>query len=228
MDCRIAMSDFLKELDETIDERSMLSHPFFALLRSGKLSKQSLRAFTLEYNVQVHMFPTFVSATHANCTDLEVRRMLVENLAEEEMGPDNHPELWKRFGDSLGIGREEYAAYKPLRHTHASVHILGDLARRKEPQEGLASLYAYESQIPAFSRVFLDSLDAHYGLSQEGAGTEFYRVHELADIEHSEEVRNALAIMCPTARTQEDALFAAKEACDAFNLLFDGVYETYC
>lgn len=222
------MPSFIEELDATIQERAMLSHPFFEKLSSGELSKQSLRAFTLEYNHQVHMFPTFVSATHANCTDLEVRRMLVENLAEEEMGPENHPELWKRFGDAQGIGRNEYVSYKPLRHTHASIHILGDLARRKEPQEGLASLYAYESQIPAFSRTFLNALDKHYGLSEFGEETIFFRVHEVADIEHSDEVRNALDIMCPSKRQQEDALFAAKEACDAFNLLFDGVYETYC
>ena len=85
----------------------------------GALSLDMLREYALEYYHQVHAFPTYVSATHANCDDMEIRQMLLENLYEEENGPNNHPELWIRFAEALGVTRDQIKQRKYLSHTRA-------------------------------------------------------------------------------------------------------------
>jgi len=219
--------EFLQKLDAIINERHMLQHPFYQMWNTGDLTKQMLREYALEYYQQVHHFPTYVSATHSKCDDMEVRQMLLENLIEEEHGPNNHPELWRRFGDSLGISREEMMSRKYLPHTKQSVQILKELAGKDNPAEGLAALYAYESQIPEICTTKIEGLKKNYDLDCEDALV-FFEVHEHADIIHRQVTRDALVRLCTTDEQKVIALDAAREAADALNLLLDGVYETYC
>ena len=218
---------FLDALDTIISERKMLEHPFYLMWNEGALTLDMLRSYAKEYYWQVYYFQTFVSATHANCDDMTVRQMLLENLIEEEHGPNNHPELWLRFAESLGVSREEVQRGKYLPTTKDSVSILRELAGRSNPAEGLAALYAYESQIPDVARTKIDGLKKFYGIHSED-GLMFFTVHEEADVIHSRVTREALVRMCPTLESQRIALDAAKEAADAINLLLDGVYESYC
>ena len=219
--------EFLEKLDAIINERHLLQHPFYQMWNTGDLTHTMLREYAFEYYQQVHHFPTYVSATHSKCDDMEVRQMLLENLIEEEHGPNNHPELWRRFGDSLGISREEMMNRKYLPHTKQSVKILKDLASRENPAEGLAALYAYESQIPEVCTTKIEGLKTRYNLDSEDALI-FFTVHEEADIIHRNVTREGLVRLCTTDEDKQAALDAAREAADALNLLLDGVYETYC
>jgi pyrroloquinoline-quinone synthase len=219
--------EFLRELDAIVSERHMLQHPFYQMWNDGTLSLEMLREYAKEYYHQVHFFPTYVSATHSNCDDMVVRQMLLENLYEEENGPDNHPELWLRFADALGVSREEMLNRRYLAHTRASVSILKELARRDNPAEGLAALYAYESQIPEISTTKIEGLVNRYGLNTPDALT-FFQVHEHADEIHRTVTREALVRLCQTDEQKQAALDSAREAADAFNLLLDGVYNTWC
>jgi pyrroloquinoline-quinone synthase len=218
---------FLDALDAVITNRKMLEHPFYQMWNEGTLTLEMLREYAKQYYWQVYYFPTFVSATHANCDDMEVRQMLLENLIEEEHGPNNHPELWLRFGESLGLNRDEIKNTKYLRTTKESVRILRELAGRSNAAEGLAALYAYESQIPEVSRTKIEGLKKFYNIDSED-GLIFFTVHEEADVIHSRVTREALVRMCQTDATRQAALDAAREAADAINLLLDGIYEMYC
>lgn len=219
--------EFLIKLDEIVTERHMLQHPFYIMWNEGTLTKDMLAEYAKEYYMQVHAFPTYVSATHSNCEDMEVRQMLLENLIEEEHGPDNHPELWLRFAEELGVDRAELKTRRFLPHTRASVRILKELAGRKNGSEGLAALYAYESQIPEISTTKIAGLKKWYNLDTEKALT-FFTVHEHADEIHRIVTREALVRMCVNDDQKEAALDSAREAADAFNLLLDGVYNTWC
>lgn len=218
---------FLAKLDEIVSERHMLQHPFYIMWNEGQLTLEMLREYAREYYHQVHNFPTYVSATHANCDDMEVRQMLLENLVEEEQGANNHPELWLRFAETVGVSRQDVKERRFLPHTRASVSILKELARRNNPAEGLAALYAYESQIPEISTTKIDGLKKWYNLDTPNA-LEFFAVHEHADEIHRTVTREALARLCQSDENKQAALDAAREAADAFNLLLDGVYNTWC
>ncbi len=219
--------EFLERLDSIVNERHMLQHPFYIMWNNGELSIEMLREYAHEYYLQVHNFPRYVSATHSNCDDFEVRQMLLENLVEEEQGPNNHPELWRRFADSLNIERAAITDRKYLQTTKDSVQILQELAGRKNAYEGIAALYAYESQIPEVSTTKIAGLKKHYNLDTKDA-LEFFEVHEHADEIHRTVTREALAKLCQTDEQKESALDSAREAADALNLLLDGVYENYC
>jgi pyrroloquinoline-quinone synthase len=114
-----------------------------------------------------------------------------------------------------------------LPHTRESVRILRELAARKNGYEGLAALYAYESQIPEISTTKIEGLKKFYNLDTEDALV-FFAVHEHADEIHRTVTREALVRMCETGEQKQAALDAAREAADAFNLLLDGVYNTWC
>lgn len=221
------MSEFLERLDAVIAERHMLYHPFYQLWNEGALTLPILRQYAKEYYLHVHAFPTYVSATHARCHELSIRQMLLENLMEEEHGPDNHPELWLRFAEALGVSREEVFRHRYLPQTRLAVELLRELAFRLHPAEGLAALYAYESQVPEVAAVKLEGLRRYYGITSE-RDLAFFTVHLHADEVHRTVVREALAHLCATTEAQERAIDAAREAADALNLLLDGVYQTYC
>ncbi|MCS6965322.1 MAG: CADD family putative folate metabolism protein [Candidatus Kapabacteria bacterium] len=218
---------FLQSLDALIGERHMLQHPFYQLWNEGALTLPILQEYAKEYYLHVHTFPTYVSATHARCHDLSIRQMLLENLIEEEQGPDNHPELWIRFAEALGVSREALLQHRYLPQTRIAVELLRELAFRPNPAEGLAALYAYESQVPEVAAVKIEGLKRYYGIADE-RGLSFFTVHLHADEIHRAVVREALAQLCATESERQRALEAACEAADALNLLLDGVYQTYC
>ena len=219
--------EFLTQIDEIIDAHHLLKHPFYQLWNEGKLTRGMLQEYATEYYLQVHHFPTYVSATHAACDDLEVRQMLLENLIEEERGANNHPELWLRFAEALGVEREAVRDRRHLEKTKESVRILKELARSENPAKGLAALYAYEAQIPEVSTTKIAGLENYYGINSSDA-VAFFRVHEKADEVHSQMTRDALVKLCATDEQKQEAISAAQDAVFAFNLLLDGIYDQYC
>lgn len=44
----------------------------------------------------------YLSAIHLNYDNISARQAILENLIDEELGDDNHPELWLHFGEGVG------------------------------------------------------------------------------------------------------------------------------
>jgi pyrroloquinoline-quinone synthase len=88
--------------------------------------------------------------------------------------------------------------------------------------EGLAALYAYESQIPEISRTKREGLAAFYGID-DPESTRFFTVHEEADVWHRQVEREALGRVAATPVDQERALASAERCLDALNGALDGV-----
>jgi pyrroloquinoline-quinone synthase len=219
----IALDNLLKRLDEVIAKHSMLDHPFYQLWNEGKLDKGILCEYAKQYYAQVHAFPAYVSAVHSHCEDLDVRRILLENLNEEEQGVDNHPELWLRFAEGLGVSRKDVGEADLLPETKKSVEELKSVTQSDNYLEGLAALYAYESQIPEVSRTKREGLKTFYDLDDARA-VSFFTVHELADIEHSQVERDILEQHCKTPEMEQRVLAAAERSVKALNTFLDGVY----
>ena len=104
------MSSTSSLIDSKVAERAMLSHPFYQAWTEGRLSLDTLRAYARQYFHHVEAFPRAVSAVHSACPDRDGRRMLAENLAEEEgieAGKQDHATLWLMF--ACGLGTSERA-----------------------------------------------------------------------------------------------------------------------
>src|SRR6059036_3761877 len=113
----ISGEELCNRIDALIADRSLLKHPFYQTWQAGELTPDALRGYACQYYHHVLQFPTYVSGAHANCDDLRYRQELLENLVEEEQGSNNHPELWLRFGEALGLSREELIESRPLPET---------------------------------------------------------------------------------------------------------------
>ena len=151
-------SKFESNLRDAVMEYSMLKHPFYVAWTEGKLSREVLGEYAKQYYAHVRAFPTYVSGVHSHCDDLPIRQQLLENLIEEERGDENHPELWLRFAEGLGVAREDVRAAELLPSTKESVERLQSLTQSEDYRDGLAALLAYESQIPEVAQTKREGL----------------------------------------------------------------------
>jgi pyrroloquinoline-quinone synthase len=67
-------------LDKHVQERHLLTHPFYQAWSAGAPSLRALQEYSQQYYRHVEAFPTYVSAVHANCPALPIRQHLLENL----------------------------------------------------------------------------------------------------------------------------------------------------
>jgi pyrroloquinoline-quinone synthase len=148
-----------------------------------------------------------LSSVHAQLEDADQRRVVLENLIDEERGDDNHAELWLRFAEAVGVSRDEVREAAPLAATQALVDSYLT-AGASSPADGLAALYAYEHQVPAVADAKLAGLAERYGVTE---GTEFWRVHGWLDTEHAGAERSLLR-----EHAGESAIAAARAALDAW------------
>src|SRR5687768_2328554 len=171
-------------LDARIADKHLLDHPFYQRWTCGTLTKEELQDYARNYFHYAMAFPTFISAMHQQTEDIAVRQLLLENLIEEERGDENHPELWLRFCESLGLDRETVKSGTANDATRTLIATMKSLARDGALHEGLAALYAYESQIPAVAKAKIEGLAKNYAISAD-RDVAFFRVHMDADVVHS-------------------------------------------
>ena len=157
------MENVVSSLDQEVQQRHLLNHPFYQRWSAGELSRPELEEYARQYYHYALAFPTFLSGMHAHTEDMVIRQHLLENLIEEERGPENHPELWLRFCEALSLDRADVASGTPNAATRALIDSMRTFARSESLHEGLAALYAYESQIPAVAKAKIDGLAAWYG-----------------------------------------------------------------
>ena len=209
------------QLDGVVNSRRLLDHSFYRRWSAGELPIDELRTYAKEYFHYALAFPTFLSAAHAQSDDIRVRQEILENLIEEERGPGNHPELWLRFCESLGLRREEVLAHEPSATTRSLIRTMRSLSS-SSTLEGLAALYAYESQVPDVARAKIEGLAQYYGVS-EPRDVAFFTVHMTADVEHSKTARELLEALCDDGEKNDDARRAVESATQALYGFLDGV-----
>ncbi len=185
------MNNHLDAIDGQIAAKHLLTHPFYLAWTRGELSKEALRDYAQQYYQHVAAFPTYLSAVHAKCDDQPTRRQVLQNLIDEEAGSPNHPELWLQFTDSLGTTVDEVRATEKQPETAALIDTFRSVCGNGETAEGLAALYAYESQIPTVSESKIDGLKKHYGCT-DPKSYEYFSVHIEADREHATAERQML------------------------------------
>jgi len=187
---RIAQAT-LAAIDSRVAEHGLLQHPFYQRWTKGELTIPILQDYAKQYYRHVAAFPTYLSAVHSHTEDPATRRHLLANLMDEEAGNPNHPELWIQFAEGLGVERVDVEAAEPRTDTSNLVETLRSICRDGGTAEGLAALYAYESQIPAVSESKIDGLQRFYGIADDDT-LAYFRVHIEADREHSAVERKLL------------------------------------
>jgi len=209
-------------IDSKVAERAMLKHPFYQAWTEGRLPIETLRAYARQYFHHVEAFPRAVSAVHSACPDREGRRMLAENLAEEEgieAGKQDHASLWLMFACGLGESEDEVRGQDLNSETTALIDTFSRLSRQSYAA-GLGALYAYESQFPGVASAKIEGLIDRYGISDDET-LRFFRVHESADVEHGAVCRDLLDRLSVVEKAE--AVAAGEELAGALWNFLSGV-----
>lgn len=209
--------NLIKCIDEMIEERSLLKHPFYQMWSDGKLTLESLSGYSKEYFQLVKQVPSFMTPIIEKAPNF-VKSELIENQQEES----DHIQPWINFASALGISQEELLQYEGLEKTKQAVSDLNSLMDTYEG--GACAMYAFEKEIPKISQTKLDGLAEFYGISSEDA-TEYFKLHTEADIRHAASWRDILE---NSTTDQDELIEIADKSISAQNLLLDSCYDAYC
>ena len=181
---------FSKKLNKKLDQYHLLNHPFYKSWNEGKLNREIIKDYAEQYYQHVKAFPRYISATHSICEDIEKRKILLENLQDEENPNADHPKLWKNFALAMGADPDQIENVKREWFTNDMIENFFYQAR-KSYAEGLASLYTYERQIPEIAETKIRGLKNFYGVTSK-EGLEFFEAHKAADVIHRKECEKLL------------------------------------
>jgi pyrroloquinoline-quinone synthase len=213
----------LNDLDTLIAQRSILQHPFYRAWTMGALTREDLAVYARVYYPHVAAFPEYLRTAIADAdADIDaVKETLEENLRDELSVPAPHTELWLRFAEAVGAGRNAVRHAAP---TTGAAQVTESFRRlcAGGSVRALSALYAYESQQPAVAVEKIRGLQQHYGIADEQALT-YFTVHAEADIAHRDGERRALEACLEAGANREEILNAAEQALDAYWHLLDAV-----
>jgi len=175
-------------IDAMLKERHLLKHPFYVAWSNGDVPLPTLQSYAAQYYQFEVNFPRYIAAAYSHLRRPADRRMLLENLMDEEGRSPTHPELWLDFARAIGAGAP---AGRPSGPTRRLLQTYERHTLEGSAPAALGALYAYESQFPAVAAEKSQGLRAHYGIRSKSAH-EFFRVHTFADVEHSAAERRLL------------------------------------
>ena len=181
---------FSKILNKKLDKYHLLNHPFYKSWNDGKLTREIIKDYAEQYYQHVKAFPRYISATHSLCEDIEKRKILLENLQDEENPKADHPKLWKNFALAIGADNEKIEEVKKYDFTKDLIDNFFKNGRSSYA-EGLGSLYTYERQVPEIADTKIKGLKNHYGVNSK-EGLEFFEAHKSADVVHRAECEKLL------------------------------------
>jgi len=200
-------------------------HPFFRTFAEGKLPLRALGRYqALHYQFVARALSSF-GILYSRIYDLpDVRKMVAENMAEEEglkaieepgHTPHDHNELIFRFCRATGLSDEEVRTIKmPPAWWARSLYYYHTTAT--EPVGVvLAMQTTQEGQMPGLiSEVLLPAFEKHYGFKRSASEIEFFTEHDAADVEHSRRQMKLCAKYLDTPELKARAVQVAEEICE--------------
>jgi pyrroloquinoline quinone (PQQ) biosynthesis protein C len=233
-------SRFQEELLRIMDHKHHWAWPAFA---DGTVTIDQLkRHFQQEYGVYVRDFPVLLARILGNNPPHAVRRMLAENIYEEDTGGlsmgKSHPELFLIMMAGLGLpsrtfehirllpAARRYRAWLDRASKHRdwivgaaalTVFVEGSIKDRKELAEPSKPKTAEEIE----TIVQQHPLVKHYGLSPDAM--DLIRAHQMVEAGHRHDAYNMVVNYATTRAQQQTILSCLKTCLRLWNAYRDGV-----
>ena len=203
----------LNELNNNLVRFHLLNHPFYVAWEKGELTQEILQDYAEQYYQHIKAFPRYISATHSMCEDIEKRKILLDNLSDEEDLHKDHPMLWKQFALAAGADENSLDSVKQEYFTSDLIENFFRLSRSSYA-EGLGALYAYERQVPEIAETKIKGLIDHYNISTN-QGLEYFVVHKDADVLHREQSEQLMLQL-----NEEEQILANEAALSTVHMLW--------
>ena len=211
------MNSLAQKIDQIIEERSLLKHPFYQTWSDGKLTREALVGYSKEYYQLVKAVPIFMTQLLDYAPD-----SIYDELDFNQQEEFSHISLWQRFASGLGVNRKELNNYEGLYKTNHAISGLHSLM--SSFLSGSAAMYALEKEIPKISEIKLQGLAEFYGLTSEDV-TKYFKEHMEADVRHTASWQKAIDVV---SGHDQEIINAAENSITCQNLLLDSCYEEYC
>ena len=135
--------------------------------------------------------PEFVRNIQGLTNDSSLETELAHHFKEES----DHIEDWMRFAISMGVSRDKLLNHAPTSKTTEAVLALNSLTKLSF-EEAAAAMYGYEKELPKISTSKINGLKKYYGIVNSDA-TNYFEIHEEADIRHARLWKNILENVSP-------------------------------
>lgn len=200
----------LAAVEEALEGRRLLSHPFYQRWSQGGLRVEELAAYAGQYRHIEAGLPGWLESIQRSAPNPAVRELVQRNLDDEVGGQATHVELFDLFAVAVGASSpadtEAGPATRSLLDTHAEL-VASSAA------EGLAAVLAYELQAPEISASKAAGLRSLYGV--DGDGVAFWDTHAGMEDAHASWTLDAVvaaggqpATVTTAARRAADAWWA--------------------
>lgn len=213
------MTLLMDQINAEIEKNSLLKHKFYQMWQEGKLSLDHLAGYSKEYYQLVKNVPNLVENTLINNKNEKYDKLIRNNLSEER----DHIEPWFRFASSLNVSPEELDEYYGQPLTRDAVNKLLTISKSSF-EEGVASLYAFEKELPMISETKSKGLKEFYNKIDDDSHR-YFAIHKEVDVYHAKVWENILN-ECPEENHLK-ILNAVKISLAAQNSLLDSVYDKY-
>jgi pyrroloquinoline-quinone synthase len=225
----LTTSRFQEEMLRIMDCKHHWAWPAFS---DGTATKEQMkRHFQQEFAVYVRDFPVFLAHIHGQNPPPAVRRMLAENIYEEDTGGlslgKSHPELFLQMMAALGFGpatfedvrllpgAQRYRAWLERSSNHRdwvvgaavmTVFVEGSIKDRKELSEPSKPRTGDEIELI----VQQHPLVKHYGLSTEAM--DLIRAHQMVEAGHRHDAYHMVVNHAKTRAQQDTVLRHLKKS----------------
>jgi len=202
-------------VDSVLEDRRLLTHPFYRRWEAGELSAGELAEYAVHYRAFESVLPEVLTAVVAQLLadgEDEAAELVARNLADELENPESHLALFDSFAAALPVVPLAAAPGPAAVELACTYRALA----RRSPVAAIAGLAAYESQAAAIAATKGDGLRRWYGM--DAVGTRFWDVHSTMDADHGDWAIDALALLGADA---DEVSTSAQQAADAWWALLD-------
>lgn len=213
------MTHLIDQINDEIQKFSLLKHKFYQMWQEGRLTLDHLAGYSKEYYQLVKAVPSLVENTQNNNKNEKYETLLQSNLNEER----DHIQPWINFATSLKVGEDELSTYQGDDLTNMAVRDLIDITNASF-EEGVATLYAFEKELPKISETKSAGLKNFYDIVGRKSH-EYFEIHREVDIYHAKVWENILNEF--SEDKHEKILNAVKISLKAQNKLLDAVQKKY-
>ncbi|HEU4686301.1 MAG TPA: iron-containing redox enzyme family protein [Nitrospira sp.] len=222
-------SRFQEELLRIMDRKHHWAWPSFT---NGSLEVAQLkRHFQQEYGVYVRDFPVFLARIHGQNPPAAVRRMLAENIYEEDTGGlsmgKSHPELFLAMMSGLGFSADDFAEVRLIPAAKRYRGWLERASRHKDWVVGAAALTIFvegsvkdRKELTEPSKPKTDEeiesiirehpLVKHHGVPSDAM--DLIRAHQMVEAGHRHDAYN-MVVNYAVTRKQQQAVLVCMKTC---------------